>query len=503
MSDVDFYRLLINNINNRLAYNLDENEQKWVIKNVRSINMQKFRGQQPKKILNIIASTIAQQASLNRQQIRANSYLDRQQNISHNGLPINEMPVYSYHDEREEMAMRKINPKYSKMNSINNTQQNYNTPTVSSYSAPIESFTSVRNGTSERKSFLDSDLPKAKGGDLLVDQVDMHEYQKYDLYHGAAPVTIGQNNIVYDSDVNQSKALKIDASLDIVNIFGLNNLTDIQDVFNPMSKTEKNYLVFDSKYRSTNTGGITSFQWTYVPTANMQTNGIVNSVGEIRNIVEMRLMQPVFPALDTLNPTSNRVSILIQELISQSYVASGTRNYHWITRVDASNSDFFVELQTEHYNDGRFAFREPITELTNLTFSFGDPLDVIEFPPDRAPVTFIIYGATTCLQTVEPHNLVVGSRVFMTNFTTADPTNPTDASVISYMNSPFGNLITSIPTSNTFYVDVNTTGITPDLTLSIECYFEMFRFIFAIEFTCLTDISKAIEDVKKTTTPLI
>lgn len=471
MSEAQLIKIIAKRVNWLLAYPINDDEYLWLVKTFRNIDLKKYREYNPQKIIEAMSSSMAKEISNKRQNRKVETYIARPYVNTFGGLPIT--PENAYRDDREEKVRKHIS---GFQNDGQNDGQNDR---------------QTREINNHKKEGFDNKNKQIKS--IIHDDVDMHEYQKYDLYHGAAPVTIGQNKLIYD--VNQSNAFKIDVSLDVTNIFGLNNMTDIQNLFNPMAKSEKNYLVFDSRYRSVNTDGTKLFQWTYVPTANMQNSGIVNSVGEIRNVTEMRLTQPVFPALQTLDPTTNRVSILIQEFISQSFVASGTRNYHWLTRVDAGQSDLFVELQTEHYNDGVFAFREPITEISTLTFSFGNPLTPIVFPPDRANVTFIIYGATTTIESPTVHNLVVGSRIFLTDFITANP--DADASAISYMNSPFGNVVTAIPTTRTFTIAVDTSTITPLPDLSIECYFEMFRFIFGIEFTCLSDANIAKEETTK------
>lgn len=445
---------IIRSVNNKLSYNVDDNEAKWIIKTVRSLDFSGYRGYKPTEIMSILSKVLSDRI-YNQRKKQSRSYLDKRETFI-------AKPNYEF-DQSHTL------PDFRDKKEVINFKQN----------RPIEDL------TVEKTIFTDNKYKAKNGKNLLIDDIDMHEYQVFDITHGAAPVTIGQNKIIYDSEINQSQALRIDASIDVVSVFGLNTLTDIQNLFNPNAKLEKNILVFDSRYRSLETDGTQLFRWNYVPTANMVRQGTVNSVGEIRNVVEMRLMQPVFPALSTLNTTTNRVSILIQEFITQSIVASGTNNYHWITRIAAGQNNKFVELQTEHYNDGSFICRKPITEISTLTFSFGDPLEPIIFPPDRSNIIFLSYGATTLVQSASPHNLTIGDRIFITDFTTLNPN--ADASVISYMNNPFGIVIDNIPTSDTFVIPVDSTGITPIPGLSISCYFEAFRFIFAIEFTLLTD----------------
>jgi hypothetical protein len=92
-----------------------------------------------------------------------------------------------------------------------------------------------------------------------------------------------------------------------------------------------------------------------------------------------------------MDTSAKRVSILIEEFASQSFIAENGRRFHFLLRPEFSNViQNNIELSTEDYNDGIFNFNKAITKLDTCTISFGDPLNVLQFsePFDRFMVAF-------------------------------------------------------------------------------------------------------------------
>jgi len=345
-------------------------------------------------------------------------------------------------------------------------------------------------------------------------EYDMHEYLANEIKTNAAPTsTINTTSITNTTSTINISPIESSKIIDVVSLLGMKSLTDVQNIFNPTARYIRNYLVFDSRYRTTDSTSAslcaTNFQFNYVDTANLDsTQGNINTVGTIRNLISLKMHQAVFPyfpvinSLDNLgysylNPYSNRISILINELGAQAFVASGSRNYHWIFRLQnmvsftPNNNSFaaynqYYQLQTENYNDGVIFLRKPVVELSSLTFSFGNPLSILAFPPDRVNVTFNYTNPMTIITSIPLPLITVGSFIYITQFITADPS--TDAYTISLVNSPFGQQITSISGGSTiFTININGTTVTPLSGLSVECYFAQYRFIFAIETISLRD----------------
>lgn len=278
---------------------------------------------------------------------------------------------------------------------------------------------------------------------------------------------------------------KILSSIDINSLIGLDTVGKIQALLNPPALYEKNYIVLDSFNRNESITSQTRFQWNYADNANT-TIGTVNTIGTIKNIVAMKLYQPVIPNIDSINVNSARVSILIEEFQAQSFIASSSRRYHFLTKVveQFPFNNRYRDLQIEDYHDGVYKFRKPIVRFETLTVSFGDPIDLMAFPVDRYDVTFT-YGFQTTINFPEDHNLVANEYIRFNDFTTNDLSG--DSEAINNMNNTFGNAVVNIPTSTTAQINVDTSGITAIPGLTIRCFLIDRRFMFCIEFTYLKD----------------
>ncbi len=280
------------------------------------------------------------------------------------------------------------------------------------------------------------------------------------------------------------------------------SIYDLQNIINPSTRYKKNYLILDSRYRIPSSS-TTLFRWRYAETANNQL-GVVNSIDTIKNIVSMKLMQAsfgyLFDQLDSYN--NNRISILVNELLSQSFISDADTNYHWILRrvfnVDTSsyNRDKTQILQTENFNDGIYNFVKPVTKLDTLSISFADPVNQLSLWPDYIKIKFNWSAPTNAtLNYIYNDPPVVSmyaynqSMVFISNFTTATPYNTNDQQLISFINSPFGLQIEAI-SGNAFVVNIPASilalPVNPIADLELEAYFALSRFILPIEFTYIT-----------------
>jgi len=226
--------------------------------------------------------------------------------------------------------------------------------------------------------------------------LDLREYQK------AAIGSADQDPGVYGGPTEEdSKLLRAsegpkdtDKALVLSEFLGINDLNEFRMLFNPESMYVHYYLVLDSNYRDTTEEiptAITKFTWRYAPTQFTGT-GFCNSVGVIRDIIGMRMYQPRVPYLAGMNTDAKRVSVLIEELASQAFIAENGRRFHFLLRPNFITGQTDIELSTEDYNDGIFNFRKPITKIDSFTLSFGDPLQILTFstPFNRFIVPFEI-----------------------------------------------------------------------------------------------------------------
>lgn len=278
---------------------------------------------------------------------------------------------------------------------------------------------------------------------------------------------------------DETKIAKKTKHLHIDALFGINNLETIQRKLNPNGFLRKQYLVLDSRNKSLVNSSSSLFYWEYVPTVHVK-QGTVNSVVSVKNLMSIKLYQPMLPRpIGYSSISSGRISILFNNFSTQSIIASDTRKYHFMTRP-REISVVGYELQIEDYLDGEYKFHEPITTFDRIELSFGDPLNVLTFHDDRYNVTFT-YGATTNVIFDTAHNLNVYDVISFGDFTTDDIN--ADNIAIQEMNNKYGIQVSSVANSTTVSVNIDTSSITPTAGLNIVCYIDTRRIILPVEMT--------------------
>lgn len=197
-----------------------------------------------------------------------------------------------------------------------------------------------------------------------------------------------------NSDSDDDEKLQIDSFL------GITDIKKLLYLFNPASMYKHEYVLLDTDYRrkTETSANVSRFSWNYSLSRNVSTE-FCTSAGPISNIVGMRLYQPTIHYLAAMVTSSRRITVLIEELSSQSYVNSNGEKYHFILRPNypASGTPSYIELSTEDYNDGLFSFKKPITSLNTITVVFGTIGSTLEFPVSSLN-RFIIPIEFTCLK---------------------------------------------------------------------------------------------------------
>jgi hypothetical protein len=218
-----------------------------------------------------------------------------------------------------------------------------------------------------------------------------------------------------------SNQLAQQSDISISNLLSVNNMTDAVRALNPESLLRKIYLVLDSRYRVLDTtGSIQEFKWNYILQTASTNQGSVSVIGNVRDIVAMRVYPFRIPYISSADNKYARISVFIKEFAAQSFVAHENRNFHFMLQSETDGA--FINLLTDTYNDGYFYLEKPITTVENLTISFGSPLEPVTFDKDRdtcqidyfiiAPLTKITVGYPTPTE----HNLANGDRVYFSKF---------------------------------------------------------------------------------------
>lgn len=237
------------------------------------------------------------------------------------------------------------------------------------------------------------------------------------------------------------------------------------------------YALLDSRYRIRSTDAGT-YSWT-VTYNYSDTQGQVSIPIDFKNVIYMQFKEfhiPYVPAADT---PYRKISLSINELQESSVMGHENRSYHMM--FDTAIETNRIRLTPPSQDDGKFHFNAPINYMKKLSITFGNPLTPISFLPEFYVVTLTVNGLnSTYINFVINHNLADGEIIYITGFTTANPSN--DFNDITNINNSLGHSIAVI--------DNTTIEITSDLSTStmlnpaipVECYITTRRILMEIRF---------------------
>jgi hypothetical protein len=268
-------------------------------------------------------------------------------------------------------------------------------------------------------------------------EVDVHEMQK-----SIIGVRSEQDDVeaITQQDFTAQVTSNFANQTDVSGFLGIKSFGEITKIFAPDRARKFSYIQLDTRYRILDNDGTQFFKWNFINTETT-TQGSVNAIGNIRDITAMRIYPVKIPYKDVVNNDYGRVTVFIEEFSAQSFIAQEGRRFHFAFGVNVQ--DRWVELNPENYNDGYFRFRTPITRLDTLTISIAAPLERVVFDTDRMLASVSNYGAaTTQFTTTAQHNLETGDRIYVSNFTTANPN--TDLVIVSNINSSNGYIVNVI-----------------------------------------------------------
>ena len=278
-----------------------------------------------------------------------------------------------------------------------------------------------------------------------INNVNMHETLKKEI----DPDKKNDEQLKKLDDENLAVATNINS------IFGYSDIsTLVKKVNEPISSLNTIQLLLDTRYRNLSTDGTIEFTWDHINQLTTS-QGTVNSLGNIRDIISIIVMPFRIPNVLSGFNDYDLVSLSIEEFISQSIIAHENRRFHFLSCIDRKASDArWLALCYDDYYKAEYKFNKPITTLNTITIKFGSPLSIMKFDKDRLPGN-IVYGLPTTINFNENHNLTDNDLVYIDNFITSNPL--TDSGAIAGVNDTNGNPATVIsPTSITIPVDTST-----------------------------------------------
>lgn len=274
--------------------------------------------------------------------------------------------------------------------------------------------------------------------------IDIHEMLKKN---------IGETIAMEPSEQDMEKIKHTSVKVNIGSIFGLDNMSEVVKKINePISSVNSAYFLLDSRYRILENNGTEYLKWGHINSL-VRAQGTYNSVGNIRDIISIKIMKYRLPKVASAVNAYDKITALIYELCPQSYVAHEERRYHFMG--DTKIIGNWVEVDSDDFSKGEFKFNKPITHLDSMTVTFGSPLEPVILDKDRLLGT-ITYANPTIITFPESHNLLNGDLVYITNFTTLNPSY--DSFEIDNMNSSSG-LVSIVITPISISVPVDTTDI--------------------------------------------
>jgi hypothetical protein len=280
------------------------------------------------------------------------------------------------------------------------------------------------------------------------------------------PQQQGQNNIgsstlgSIDNIRNIDKLMTLDRVNNIVSFLGKSDDVSIQTMLNPQAAWKYNYIILDSRHRDQSVDGITKFKWTFLSGSTSNSEGVVNSLGDVKQLIAISCPNIRIPYSNSndivLTNSYRRVTMLIEEFNSQSIIAQEGRRYHFMFEAALDNN--MLDLRASPNEEATFEFAKPITQLDTFTISFANPLEIINFDKDRL-IMNVNYTNPARFIASEAHNLQTGDQIYINGFTSNDPI--TDKGIIDYTNRINGFNIIVID-ANTFDAYLGDQGL--DLT---------------------------------------
>lgn len=343
-----------------------------------------------------------------------------------------------------------------------------------------------------------------------TDIIDMHELLKQHMGSGddntpdaASSVNVNEdgfitdgssdpNATVTDSTVDTPSGLGNLGSVDSINtistintisnvqqIFGQSNFNSVIAALNPSGATRKNYILFDTRYRSQDTDGVTSFGWNFLSNSNVNTPGAINSLGDVKNVTAIKVYPIKIPYMDVLvNNSYNRVTMLINEFSGQAFIGQEGRKFHFIFESEVDEN--MIKLTPLPHPTGIFEFAKPISSIDTLTLTFGMPLESVTFDPDRGAATVQYTNPAQFTMTNNmPHNLQTGDQVYISGFTSNNTV--VDYTAINVVNAINGYNVYVVDPF-TFQIQVDLTTITaPIANIVVSVYFGSKRIYIPME----------------------
>lgn len=213
-------------------------------------------------------------------------------------------------------------------------------------------------------------------------------------------------------------------------------------------------LLFDSRYRYL-TSNQSKLVWNVLFDTRL-TSGYVNAYSDLNDITKIRVFPIMIPLVNETLNNYNLITLSIDEFSSQSITAHEGRQYMFMFQVEPVGR--WLQLNPYYFNKGVYELPVPIRSFPpTLTLSFGTPMNSLDLDLDRQFATVSSYGVTTELTFSDNHNLENGDNIYITNFTTLNPTR--DSSLINAINTTNDRLFVTRITDTVVSIDIDSSSL--------------------------------------------
>jgi hypothetical protein len=237
---------------------------------------------------------------------------------------------------------------------------------------------------------------------------------------------------------------------------------------NPDSLVRDAYIYVDSRYRENAEYGksFQTIQWTLMFDPSTLP-GVVNTVAPIRDIIQIEMWDFVMPYIEAGDTANRRITVLINEFNTQSFVCHENRQFHFVFRTSILGNRIRLD-SIGRTSRAQFNYGLPLTKWDHINLTFAAPLLPITFDSDRMFLT-PTFGANPALFTTVgaiDHNLISNDIIMFETFVTSDDT--ANAALIAQITRPEGWACT-VMTASQFTCPFSLVGVLPPAAGSISC----------------------------------
>jgi hypothetical protein len=268
---------------------------------------------------------------------------------------------------------------------------------------------------------------------------------------------------------------------DITSILGYSDGFNLQRIINPSSIMSTAYIILDRKHHSNVSFTENDFTWNLaIQGQSFNGNSSAISSAPLKNVVGIRMIPFRFPKSENALTSLKRISILIHELSSHSYVSvDQNRRFHFLfdlTETGTGDSDPY-ELNDSGQNIAEFDLHSKVQEIQSITLSFGNPFLKFSLDPDRLTANITSVGIQTILTFTQPHKCQVNDHFVISNFSTNNMS--ADLIIAFFLQFPTGWPASAV-TASTVTIDLDISGLAGVIDQPSNIYLEAKRFIIPL-----------------------